>query len=53
MDYTIKNGEFYKVILDGEVLSFGKLEPETVLSTVHEVVFITEKEYNVLNKDYI
>ena len=51
MNYTKKDGDFYKIIFNSEILTFGKLEPETVLSTVHEVIFITEEEYNVLNSD--
>lgn len=51
MDYTIKNGEFYKVMFEGKILTLGKLENDNVLSTIHEVIFISEDEYNTLNKD--
>ncbi|MCT4181658.1 hypothetical protein HZP54_17065 [Elizabethkingia anophelis] len=43
MDYTNKDGEFYK-ILDKETI-YGRLTGDNVLSSIHEVVFITKEEY--------
>lgn len=45
MDYTKENGEFYKVIENGNIISVGRLEGINQLSTIHEVVFITKEEY--------
>ena len=43
MDYTNQSGEFYK-ILDKETI-YGRLTGDNVLSSIHEVVFITKEEY--------
>ncbi|MCT4085438.1 hypothetical protein HZP35_17590 [Elizabethkingia anophelis] len=43
MDYTNKDGEFYK-ILDKETI-YGRLTGDNLLSSIHEVVFITKEQY--------
>lgn len=48
MDYTKENGEFYKVIENGKLISVGRLEGINQLSTIQEVVFITKEEYTEL-----
>lgn len=48
MDYTIKNGRFYKVIENNKMTSVGIMSESSLLSTIHEVVFITKEEYTEL-----
>lgn len=48
MDYTKENGEFYKVIENGKLISVGRLEGINQLSTIQEVVFISKEEYTEL-----
>ena len=50
MDYTLENGEFYKVLDkdSGELIIYGQLIPDQVLSTIHQAIWITEQEYNDL-----
>lgn len=45
MDYTIKDCKFYKVIENGVVTSTGQMNNISLLSTIHEVVFLTKEEY--------
>lgn len=49
MNYISEKQIYYKVTSNGELLSFGVLEPGQVLSTIHNVTFITEEEYDILN----
>lgn len=49
MNYTKTDGKYYKVISDSEIITFGELETGQVLSTIKEVVFISESEYNELS----
>lgn len=47
MNYTIKDGQFYKVT-DKDTcvfISVGELKESNVLSTVHNVEFISEEQY--------
>ena len=48
MDYTILDGEYYKVLYkdNNDLITYGKLEEGQILSTNHTVIFITEDEYN-------
>lgn len=48
MDYTIENGEFYKV---NE--SYGRLEIGQILTSLNEVIFITKEEYELNTGDTI
>ena len=48
MNYTRTDGHYYKVISDNEIIIFGELETGQILSTIKEVVFINESEYNEL-----
>jgi hypothetical protein len=50
MNYTESNGKYYKVISDNQIITFGELESGQILSTIKEVVFISESEYNELSK---
>ena len=47
MNYTIKDGQFYKVTDKdtGVLLSVGELKESNVLSTIHNVEFISEEQY--------
>ena len=49
MNYTRTDGKYYKVIFDNEIITFGELETGQILSTIKEVVFISESEYNELS----
>lgn len=49
MNYTRTDGKYYKVISDNGIITFGELETGQVLSTIKEVVFISESEYNELS----
>ena len=49
MNYTRTDGKYYKVISDNWIITFGELETGQILSTIKEVVFISESEYNELN----
>lgn len=48
MDYTIENGKYYKVVdaKTKEVITTGELGKNSILSTIHEVEFLTEDEYS-------
>lgn len=52
MDYNVKNGNYYKVIdrKTNNLITFGKLTKGQVLSTIHKVIFISEKEYLLLQE---
>ena len=47
MNYTIKDGQFYKVTdKDGGVfISAGELKESDVLSTIHNVEFISKEQF--------
>lgn len=45
MNYTIENGQYYKVIDAENNIILGELGEGDVLSTIHQVTFITEEEY--------
>ena len=47
MDYSINNGQYYKVIDKdtGELIVYGKLTDSVFLSTTKTVVFISQEEY--------
>ena len=53
MNYTIENGKYYKILQDNKILSFGKLEKGTVLSTIINPFFITKKEYEDIEAEEI
>lgn len=46
-DYTITDGQFYKVIDKdtGAVITIGELSDTSTLSTIHNVEFISEEQY--------
>ena len=46
-DYTITDGQFYKVIDKdtGAVITMGELSDTNTLSTIHNVEFISEEQY--------
>lgn len=48
MNYTKTDGHYYKVISDNGIITFGELETGQILSTIKEVIFISESEYNEL-----
>lgn len=48
MNYTRTDGRYYKVISNGEIITFGELETGQILSTIKEMVFISESEYDEL-----
>lgn len=47
MNYTIKDGQFYKVTDKdtGVLLSVGELKESNVLSTIHNVEFISKEQF--------
>ena len=47
MNYTIKDGQFYKVTDKGTgvFISMGELKESNTLSTIHNVEFISEEQY--------
>ena len=47
MNYTIKDGQFYKVTDKdtGVFINVGELKESNVLSTIHNVEFISEEQY--------
>ena len=47
MNYTIKDGQFYKVTDKdaGVFIGVGELKESDVLSTIHNVEFISEEQY--------
>lgn len=47
MNYTIKDGQFYKVTDKdtGVFISVGELKESNALSTIHNVEFISEEQY--------
>lgn len=53
MDYTIENGRYYKVVDANtkEIITFGELSNSAILSTIHEVQFLTKEEFNALNEE--
>lgn len=53
MDYTIENGRYYKVVdaKTKEVITTGELSKNSTLSTIQEVEFLTEEEFNALNEE--
>lgn len=53
MDYTIENGIYYKVVdaETKEVITIGELSKNNILSTIHEVEFLTEEEFNTQTED--
>lgn len=53
MDYTIENGRYYKVVdaKTKEIITIGELSNNAVLSTIHEVEFLTEEEFNALTEE--
>jgi len=46
-DYTITDGQFYKVLdkVTGAVITMGELSDTNTLSTIHNVEFISEEQY--------
>ncbi|ARG36242.1 hypothetical protein ACT4VK_08870 [Acinetobacter baumannii] len=46
-DYTITDGQFYKVLDKdtGAVITMGELSDTNTLSTIHNVEFISEEQY--------
>ena len=53
MDYTIENGRYYKVVdtKTKELIATGELSKNGILSTIHEVQFLTEEGFNALNEE--
>lgn len=50
MDYTLENGKYYKVLdADGELIAFGELVEGEVLSSKHNVEFISKEEFEELS----
>lgn len=47
MDYSINNGQYYKVIDKdtGELIFYGELTDSVFFSTIQTVVFISQEEY--------
>ena len=47
MNYTIKDGQFYKVTDKdtGVFISVGELKESNVLSTIHNVEFISKEQF--------
>lgn len=47
MDYTINDGQFYKVTDkdSGAIIIYGELYGTNKLSTIHNVEFISEEQY--------
>lgn len=52
-DYTIQNGQYYKVTDkdSGKLISIGELNDGDILSTIHDVKFLTKIEYETLQPD--
>ena len=48
MDYTLQEGEYYKVMEGESMQSYGRLEDGQILSTIHTVIWITEEDYLAL-----
>lgn len=50
-DYTNENGQYYKVIDQDtkSIISFGELNDGDILSTIHDVEFLTKIEYETLH----
>ena len=49
MDYTLEDGKYFKILnTNDELLTFGRLIIGQILSTIHNVVFITKSEYLLL-----
>ncbi|WP_149930858.1 hypothetical protein [Acinetobacter soli] len=46
-DYTIQNGQYYKVTDkdSGKLISIGELNDGDILSTIHDVEFMDHHEY--------
>ena len=51
MNYTITDGQYYKVTEGDTLITYGKLEEGQVFSTIKTVTFITEEEYNRLEAE--
>ncbi len=47
MNYTIKDGQFYKVTDKdtGAFISVGELKESDILSTIHNVEFISKEQF--------
>lgn len=47
MDYTINDGQFYKVTDKdtGAIITYGELSGTNQLSTIHNVEFISKEQY--------
>lgn len=47
--YTLENGKYYviKDPVSGEVITFGEISENQVLSTVHKVYFIDKDTYDL------
>lgn len=49
MYYTLEDGKYFKILnTNDELLTFGRLMIGQILSTIHNVVFITRSEYLIL-----
>lgn len=49
MDYTLEDGKYFKILnTNDELLTFGRLMLGQILSTIHNVIFITRSEYLLL-----
>ena len=49
MDYTLEDGKYFKILkTNDELLTFGRLMIGQILSTIHNVVFITRAEFIIL-----
>lgn len=48
MNYTINDGKYYKVVdvNTKEEIARGEIGEGDLLSTIHDVIWITEEEYN-------
>ena len=49
MNFNLNNGQYYKILIDDVVVSFGELVEGQILSTEHDVIFIEKDEYDILN----
>lgn len=50
MDYTLNDGRFYKVEdANGELITVGQLVDNEILSTIHDVEFITKEEFDLIH----
>lgn len=51
--YTLENGKYYviKDPVSGEVITFGEISENQVLSTVHKVYFIDKDTYDLYKSE--